>query len=130
MKIDAGTLASLRGHDCIYVARSEDDCWIKIGFSSHLTQRLNALDSAFPDYAPFIPVGACRSSYRAEQQIHRALRSLHVEDCREIYPAFPQITRLADSLVAWDYLPHFEIDDYFVLKAWAKRLSAHIGSLA
>lgn len=126
MRIDAGTLGSLRGHDCIYVARTGDERWIKIGFSSHLTKRLNSLDAAFPEYAPFIPVGACRSSFRTEQQIHRAMRSLHVEGCREIYPAIPPVERLADCLVAQDHLPHFEIDEYFALKDWAKRLSAHL----
>jgi hypothetical protein len=130
VKIDAENLRSLRGKGCVYAARTGNRRWIKIGFSSHITSRLNALDYSFPQYAPFIPLGACRSSWRAEQQIHRALRSLHVEGCREIYPAIKPIEQVAEALVAGEYLPHFDIDEFCSLKDWAKRLSAHLRGIS
>jgi hypothetical protein len=130
MKIDADILRSLRDTDCLYAARCGNRRWIKIGFSSRITNRLGQLDSAFPQYAPFIPLGVCQSSWRAEQQLHRALRSLHADDCREIYPAIPGIEHIVQQIVDRKHISHCELDVYFKLKGWAKQAAISLRSAA
>jgi len=111
---------------CIYAATSADGEWIKVGFSSRIGGRLAALDHAYPQYAPFRIIGICRSTWRAEQQFHRALRGLHASDCCEIYPAIPPIKEAVEAFVHGEHRPAFEFDEYWELREWAKRISAHL----
>ena len=113
------------GH--LYAAYSHDRAWIKVGFSTRLPDRLKAINY---DYygSPFTFIGATPSVYRAEQQIHRALRPfLQRKSChgREIYPNVPSLEKVVKSIVEGNSRPAFEIENLFDLMDWCRTAARH-----
>lgn len=129
-KISASLLRDLRGQPCLYAARSRDKQWIKFGFSKHITDRLAAIDQDYLRCAPFTPLGVCLSSWRAEQQLHRALRPIKSWFSREIYPSYSGIVQLAEIITETEVFEPFGVDDYCDLRKWSRQVARKVRRVA
>lgn len=110
----------------LYAAASASGLWIKIGFSTQLADRLKALNYDFASDGPFHLIGSTKSTYRVEQQLHRAMKSLHtirIGAGKELYPASPAVRAIAEAVVAEPTCDPFELDDLLDLRRWCRAQS-------
>lgn len=106
----------------LYAAESADGLWIKVGFSTRLTERLKQIDADCPG-APFKLIGSVRSKYRVEQQIHRMLRplhGLHIGAGKELYPAAPAVRMVVDAVLRHPPMERIDIDDLMQMRRWCR----------
>lgn len=106
----------------LYAAESSDGLWIKVGFSTRLTERLKQIDAQCPG-GPFKLIGSVRSKYRVEQQIHRLLRpfhGLHIGAGKELYPAAPAVRMVVDAVLRHPPLECIDIDDLLQMRRWCR----------
>lgn len=113
------------GH--LYAAYSRDGDWIKVGFSTRLSDRLKAIDHDFYG-GPFKFMGATPSVYRAEQQVHRALKPfLQRQSChgRELYPNVPSLEQAVRAMVGGQSRPPFTLEEILDLMDWCRKAARH-----
>jgi hypothetical protein len=106
----------------LYAAESADGRWIKIGFSTRLKDRLRAINLEY-EGAPFTLIGSTRSTYRVEQQLHRAMKPfhlIHIGAGKELYPAAPAVRRIVDEVLAQPEMETIEIDDLLHFRRWCR----------
>lgn len=123
----AARLRVVRGPGDLYAARSGDGCWIKIGFSTCLRDRLRALNYDFPGIGPFTLIGSTQSTYRVEMQLHRAMQpfhQIHIAAGKELYPASPGVLAVVKQLVAAPTLEPIEIDTLLAFRRWCRDQAA------
>jgi hypothetical protein len=114
-------VVSEKGH--IYAAESADGTRIKIGFSTQLADRLKAINFDFPGSGPFKLLGSTVSTFRVEQQLHRAMRpfhQIHVNAGKELYPAAPAVLTVVEAVIAQPTLDVFPIDDLLAFRRWCR----------
>lgn len=107
----------------LYAATSADGRWIKIGFSTRLADRLKAINLDYPSAGPFTLIGSTRSTYRVEQQLHRAMKPFHLINIgagKELYPASPAVRRIVDEVMAQPEMETIEIDDLLHFRRWCR----------
>lgn len=118
----------LTGPGHLYAAYSRYCDWIKIGFSTRLSERMDELNYAYPLFAPFSLIGATASRYRVEQQVHgflTALRQRQTASTKELYPATPTVVGTVKKLLAHDQSAPFSIDQMCELREWGRRMAQH-----
>lgn len=96
------------GH--IYMAYSRYCDWIKVGFTSKaVAERLENVQRAYPDFAPFSLIGSVPSTWRAEQQLHRLFAPFRRHRkglTAELYPATtPLVGTLKNVLTYREWKP-------------------------
>lgn len=97
------------GH--LYAAYSRYCDWIKLGFTSKAAaERIDAINHQYAHFAPFSLIGFVRSTWRAEQQLHRCLAPLRggVAITAELYPATPALVQNIKALLTyrvWEKMP-------------------------
>lgn len=114
------------GH--LYAAYSRYCDWVKIGFSSKLGDRLEAINRQYAAFAPFSLIGSARSTWRAEQQVHRflePLRQRRVAATRELYPAIPTVISAIKAMLEGRERPTFTADQMRDLRAWGRKMAEH-----
>src|SRR5690242_14004014 len=106
----------------LYAARSGDGIWIKIGFSTHLTDRLRAINLEYKG-APFSLIASTRSTYQVELKLHRAMKpfhQLHIAAGKELYPACPAIRVIVEELIAKPARLTLNLDTHLALRRWCR----------
>jgi len=109
------------GH--IYAAYSRYCDWIKLGFSSKIDERLEAIEKQYAEFAPFSLIGVTASTHRAEQQLHRAFapfRQRRNGRTRELYPAVQPLVQSIKNLVSWREWKPMEGERWLALYRWAR----------
>lgn len=107
----------------LYAAASASGLWVKVGFSTRLADRLKALNYLYANDGPFRLIGSTNSTYRVEQQLHRAMKPLHtikIGAGKELYPASPAVLRIANAVVGRPTLEWIELDDILALNRWCR----------
>jgi hypothetical protein len=110
----------------LYAATSADGRWIKIGFSTRLKDRLRAINLEY-EGAPFTLIGSTRSTYRVEQQLHRAMKPfhlIHIGAGKELYPAAPAVRRIVDAVLARPEMERIPLDDMLQFRRWCRAQAA------
>lgn len=111
----------------LYAAQSADGTRIKIGFSTRLPDRLKALNFDFPSVGPFKFLGSTVSTYRVEQQLHRAMKpfhQIHINAGKELYPAAPAVVTVVEALIARPTLEPLSLDDLMAFRRWCRHQAA------
>lgn len=114
----------------LYAAESADGLWIKVGFSTRLTERLKEINSSY-QCAPFKLLGSTRSTYRMEQMIHRALRPfhhLHIAAGKELYPAAPAVRFVVERITDHETFDDISLDDKLQFLRWCRAAANKVES--
>lgn len=101
------------GH--IYVAHSRYCDWVKVGFSTKISDRLESINRQYADFAPFSSMGTVRSTWSAEQQLHRfaaPFRAGHTGRSKELYPSTPELLKLLRAILTYREWVRLPFDDY------------------
>lgn len=113
----------------LYAAYSRYCDWVKIGFTSRSAgERLVECADRYFGFGPFSLIGSVKSTWSAEQQIHRILAPLRQRRTAltgELYPAVPSIVSFVGALLKnkdWEPLPWEQSRE---VRAWARRVASH-----
>jgi hypothetical protein len=129
--MDGSFADQLLGGDSVYVAKSKDGNWYKIGFSACPSERIAKLDREYAYHAPFKLMGKVKAPSRVEQEVHSILRPFRYERrgySREIYPAAPSVRSFIDAFLAVPFRMPLDFDDWTEATRWARRISQHPGN--
>jgi len=109
------------GH--LYAVYSRYCDWVKIGFSTKVDERLENIAHQYDEFAPFTLIGKTVSTYRAEQQLHRALepfRQRHTGRTRELYPAVPPLVQTVKNVLSWREWKPMPWEQWKRVSGWAR----------
>lgn len=114
------------GH--LYAVYSRYCDWIKLGFSSKVEDRLEAIERQYAEFAPFSLIGKTVSTYRAEQQLHRVLepfRQRRTGRTKELYPAVPPLVQTIKNVLTWREWKHMPGEQWLRVMRWAREAAAN-----
>lgn len=112
------------GH--LYAVYSRYCDWIKIGFTLDIEKRRKAINRQYADFAPFSLIGSVRSTWAAEQQLHRCFapfRHRRTASTAELYPAVPSLVQNVRALLTHREWPVMPAERATALRRYAFRVA-------
>lgn len=113
----------------LYAAYSRYCDWIKIGFTSKDAKtRREGIEAQYPTFAPFSLIGSARSTWRAEQQLHRLMtpfRQAKTASSAELYPAVPAVVEMVKFVLEEPTWGLVDLERHRRIRAWVRERAAH-----
>lgn len=125
----AARIRMLTQRGWLYAGFSRYCDWVKIGFTIRRpVERLNECASRYPHFGPFSLIGTLRSTWAAEQQIHRVLspfRHNRVAITAELYPSSPSLVGAVRKILDNDEWLPLPADHAIEVRKWARGAAKH-----
>ncbi|MBS0219162.1 MAG: hypothetical protein JSR91_00320 [Proteobacteria bacterium] len=115
------------GH--LYAAYSRYCDWIKLGFTSKgAPNRLEGCAAQYAEFAPFSLIGVAKSTWRAEQQLHRLMRPFlqnKTASTAELYPAVPAVVEMVKFVLSHPTWSLVDLDRHRSIRDWVRVKAGH-----